>query len=79
MERLHLDGELMISDWCLEPQFGEIVLWKGEFIQKKTKLSYTGHIFDVKIPLYGRKTASYLKLPDCKEIVLFAIVNEVNI
>lgn len=75
----NLEGELMISDWCVKPQFGEIVLWEGEFVQKKTNLSYTGHIFDVKIPLYGKETVGYLKLPDCKEIVLFAIVNEVNI
>lgn len=75
----NLEGELMISDWCLKPQFGESVLWEGEFVQKKTKLSYTGRIFDVKIPLYGRETTSYLRLPDCKDILLFAIVNEVCI
>lgn len=77
-EEENIEGELMFSDWCVKPQFAEKVLWKGQFNQKGTKINYVGRIFDVKIPLAGRKTASYLKLPDCEEVVLFAIVSEIN-
>ena len=74
-----INGEIMFSDWCVKPQFGEKILWEGQFVQNETKINYIGRIFDVKISMAGRETASYLKLPNCKEIVLFAIVSEQSV
>ena len=72
-----IEGELRISDWSVKPQFGESILWQGEFVQNATKLSYSGRIFDIVVSLPKREIKSQLKLPDCKEIVLFAIAIEV--
>ena len=78
-EEENIEGEIMFSDWCIKPQFGEKILWEGQFIQNETKINYIGRIFDVKIPLAGRTTVNHLKLPNCKEIILFAIVSEQNV
>lgn len=66
--------ELSVSDWTEEPLHHERVMWRAGFKGKVPKKEdYNGKIAAIQLKLSPERTCEYIKLPQCKEIHIFAI------
>lgn len=66
--------EFSVSDWTEEPLHHERVMWSAGFKGKTPeKEDYTGKIAAIQLRLSPEKICEYIKLPQCKEIHIFAI------
>lgn len=71
-------NDFAFSDWCNHPSFGEEVIWKGDFESLNDSTKYCGKIYDMYISVRSDKLLKSFIVPNCKNIVLFTIIIEIE-